>query len=231
MARLARLAIAGLPHHVIQRGHNRQAIFVDDVDRKSYLDSLLAAARDSGVSIHAYVLLPDRAHLLGTPKDKTALSRMMQRVGRRYVAFFNQRHGRVGTLWEGRFRCAVLEPGRYLLACMAELEVKPVRRGLVGEAPRFAWSSAAHHHGLRDDPLIVEHPLFWTLGNTPFEREAAYRRLVEHALTSDEDMSFEEATLKGWAIGSQAFLDHQTQESKRRLTPLPRGRPLRSSTS
>ncbi len=230
MARLARLAIAGLPHHLIQRGHNRQAIFVDDVDRRSYLDCLRAAAGDSGVAIHAYVLLSDRARLLATPKDNAALSKMMQRVGRRYVAFFNRRHGRVGTLWEGRFRCSVLEPARYLLTCMAELEVKPVRQGLVSRAPEFEWSSAAHHHGLRTDPLVIEHPLFWALGNTPFEREAAYVSLLEQALTCAEDTTIEDATLKGWAIGSRSFLDDQERTCARRLTPLPRGRPFKAAS-
>jgi len=128
-------------------------------------------------------------------------------------------------LWEGRFRCSVLEPARYLLACMTELEVKPIRQGLVHEAPRFEWSSAAHHYGLRVDPLIVEHSLFWSLGNTPFEREAAYRTLMEHALTCEENKSIEEQTLKGWALGSELFLKGHTQKTKRRLSPLPRGRP------
>jgi len=231
LARLARLAIAGLPHHLIQRGHNRQPIFVDDVDRRRYLDCLSDGARDSGVSVHAYVLLPDRVHLLATPKDEVGLSRMMQKLGRRYVAAFNQRHGRVGTLWEGRFRCSVLEPARYLLQCMTELEVKPVRCGLVHQAPRFQWSSAAHHLGLRDDPLIVEHPLFWALGNTPFEREAAYRALAEQALTCEEDKSIEDMTLKGWALGSKLFFEHHTHATARRLSPLPRGRPPKAVTA
>jgi putative transposase len=228
VARLARLAIAGLPHHLIQRGHNRQAIFVDDIDRRAYIESMRTAARTSGVSIHAYVLLPDRVHLVATPKDEGALSQMMQGLGRRYVAIFNQRHDRVGTLWEGRFRCSVLEPARYLLTCMTQLEVKPVRQGLVQEAPRFEWSSAAHHYGLRDDPLIIEHPLFWALGNTPFEREAAYRTLVERALACEEDVTIEQATLKGWGLGSRSFLERYAQTAGRRLSPLPRGRPRKT---
>jgi putative transposase len=227
LARLARLAIVGLPHHLIQLGHNRQAIFVDDADRRRYLDALGDAARDSGVAVHAYVLLPDRVRLLATPKEEGGLSQMMQRLGRRYVAAFNQRHARVGTLWEGRFRSSVLEPARYLLRCMTELEIKPVRLGLVQDAARSEWSSAAHHCGLRDDPLIVEHPLFWALGNTPFEREASYRALMEQALTRDEDKSIEDATIKGWAIGSVQFLQHHSAGASRRLSPLPRGRPAK----
>jgi putative transposase len=229
LARLARLAIAGLPHHLIQLGHNRQAVFVDDADRRCYLEFLRDAALDSGVCVHAYLQLPERVHLVATPTQADALSRMMQRLGRRYVAAFNQRHGRAGTLWEGRFRCSVLEPARYLLACMTELEAKPVRRGLAIEAAQFLWSSAAHHCGLRHDSLIVEHQLFWALGNTPFEREAAYRLLLERALTCEEDPLIDSATLKGWALGSKLFVDHHTEVAGRRLSPLPRGRPSRTT--
>lgn len=229
MARLARLAIAGLPHHLIQLGHNRQAVFVDDADRRRYLEFLRDAALDSGACVHAYVLLPERVHLVATPKNADALSRMMQRLGRRYVGVFNQRHGRLGTLWEGRFRCSVLEPARYLLACMTELEVKPVRQGLAPEAAGFAWSSAAHHCGVRHDQLIVEHPLFWALGNTPFEREAAYRTLMERVLTFEEDPIIDNATLKGWALGSKLFVDRHTDVAGRRLSPLPRGRPPKTT--
>ena len=225
MARMARLAIAGLPHHLIQLGHNRQAIFVDDDDRRRYLDAVREAALDSGVSVHAYVLLANRVHLLATPINEGALSRMMQRVGRRYVGAFNKRHARVGTLWDGRFRCSVLEPASYLLACMTELEVKPVRQGLVHEPQGFAWSSAAHHHGLSNDPLIVEHPIYWALGNTPFEREAAYKLLTQHALTCGEDSAIEHSTLKGWALGTKSFLASSEGVSARRLSPLSRGRP------
>jgi putative transposase len=230
LARLARLTIAGLPHHVIQLGHNRQAVFVDDADRRRYLEFLRDAALDSSVGIHAYVLLPERVHLVATPKKEDALSRMMQRLGRRYVGAFNQRHVRLGTLWEGRFRCSVLEPARYLLECMTEIELKPVRHGLVAEAAAFSWSSAAHHCGVRHDPIIVEHPLFWALGNTPFEREAAYLTIMQRVLTREEDPAIDGATLKGWALGSKLFVDRHTDLTGRRLTPLPRGRPPKRAT-
>ena len=225
MARLARLAIAGLPHHVIQRGAHLQTIVKDDEDRRQFLDVLRQAAQAHGVAIHAYVLLDDHLHLLATPKEASALSAMMQALGRQYVAAFNRRHGRRGTLWEGRFRATVIEPQRYLLACMTYIEQHPVRLGLVTEPTDYVWSSHAHHRGLRNDPVVSDHSLFWALGNTPFDREARYCALLEQGLSSLQLGAITEATRKGWALGSEGFLSSLAEDSPRRLSPRPRGRP------
>lgn len=225
MARLARLALPGLPHHVIQRGHHLQAIVLDDQDRRSFLEMLREASVAHGVAIHAYALLDDHVHLLATPREAAGLSAMMQAVGRRYVAAFNRRHNRRGTLWEGRFRATVLEPGRYLLPCMSYIELHPVRHGVVAEPGQFAWSSHAHHCGVRNDPLVSDHSQFWALGNTPFDREARYRAILEQGLSSLQVRDITEATRKGWALGSPAFIAGLAQQVERRLAPRPRGRP------
>src|SRR5437764_337892 len=114
MARLPRLAIAGLPHLVIQRGHNGQIVFADAVDRASYRAALREAAGKAGVAIHAYALLDAQVRMLVTPESPQALSSLMQSVGRRYTAGFNRRHGRSGTLWDGRFRATVIDAPTYL---------------------------------------------------------------------------------------------------------------------
>lgn len=225
MARLTRLAIPNLPHYVSQRGHNGQPVFVDDFDRSSYVQSLTEVAREGGVSIHAYVLMPDHIDLLATPSEPGALSAMMQRLGRRYVMRFNGRHARRGTLWDGRFRSTVVEPGRYLLSSMCYIEAKPELQGLVNLSHEYRWSSACHHLGLCRDPAIVEHASYWALGNTPFEREVAYRKFKEHTLTSVGVVTIEEGVGKGWAFASPSFVAEQSRLAGRRLTPLPRGRP------
>src|SRR5678815_4899747 len=111
MARLPRLVVPGLPHCVIQRGHNGQAVAVDDADRQAYLRALRDAAATHAVALHAYALLDAEVQLLVTPTGAPSLSRMMQELGRRYVSAYNARHARSGTLWDGRFRAAVIEPG------------------------------------------------------------------------------------------------------------------------
>ncbi|GAO26666.1 transposase IS200 family protein [Alicycliphilus sp. B1] len=147
MARLPRLTLAGYPHHVIQRGNNRQAIFADRQDFETMLALLAENAQKFRVAIHAYVLMDNHFHLLATPATAEALPRMMQAVGRSYVRYFNDRHGRSGTLWEGRYRSTLIETDRYLLACMAYIDLNPVRAGMVAQPLAWPWSSHAHYLG------------------------------------------------------------------------------------
>ncbi len=228
MARLTRLCVPGWPHLVLQSGHNRQPVFQDDVDRTLFLELLQSAAAAHGVAIHAYTLLDDEVLLLATPANVDSLSRMMQAVGRRYGSSFNRRHGHTGSLWEGRFRATVIEPERHLLACMRYTEQEPGGNEVGTGLRQGAWSSAAHHLGERVDPLVSDHLLYWALGNTPFEREAAYRELLQQALTLSEVLSISEAVKKGWPLGSNGFLAELSGRTPRRLTPLPRGRPRKS---
>ena len=207
MARLSRLAVAGHAHHLTQRSIGQQPAFLDDVDRAAYLADLRQAARDSEVTLQAYVLMADHVHIVATPSAREGLGQLMQRTGRRYVARFNKRHQRSGPLWEGRFRAAVLDPEQFVLCCMAHIERNPLRHQLVERPQDWVWSSVDHHLGLRGDSFLVEPPAYWRLGNTPFERESAYRRLL--AQTRDDDPAVQQlrdATRRGRAVGSEAFL-------------------------
>ena len=127
MARLPRFFAKGFPLHIIQRGNDRDPIFVSEPDYLFYLDCLERAAAENGLSIHAYVLMTDHVHLLATPSDETSAPRTMQSVGRRYVQYFNYTHQRSGTLWEGRYRSTVVDAEAYLLTCMRYIELNPVR--------------------------------------------------------------------------------------------------------
>ena len=227
MARSARLAVPGYPHHVIQRGNNRQTVFVDDEDRARYLGMLRDGLREQRVGMHAFVLMDNHVHLLLTPGEGAALSRLMQRLGTRYAGWFNHRHGRTGALWEGRFRSSLLETDAYLLVCMRYIENNPVRAAMVERAEDFRWSSARHHVGRLTDPLITDHSLYWGLGNTPFEREAAYRAFLNDGLP-DETGHLSRSFLGGRALGSSAFLDRMSQDAGRRLAPGKRGRPFKT---
>ncbi len=227
MARMSRLAIAGYPHHIIQRGNNRMRIFEDSADRQRYRALLKDAAMQSSVAVHAYVLMDNHVHLLATPEDAEGLSRMMQMLGRNYVGWFNRKHERSGTLWEGRFRSSLIEADRYLLACMRYIELNPVRAGLCSEAADFPWSSARHHLGQGNDLLVTDHALYWSLGNTPFEREAAYRELLAQSDDPQENRRITEACVRSWALGSSEFLERLKPGAGRRLRPKQRGRPFK----
>jgi putative transposase len=228
MSRLPRLAIGGHPHLVLQRGLQSQPIFIDDEDRRSFLARLREAAADCRVRVHAYVLLDHEVQLLATPEEAAGLSRLMQSVGRRYVAEFNRRHGRLGTLWQGRYRAAVLEPETWLVDCMRFVDTAPLRCGGVEHAVDYAWSSAAHHIGRRIDPVVSDHPMYWQLGNTPFDREARFRALLEQPLPAAHLARITHASAQGWALGSEQFLHELSRQTPRRLKPRARGRPVRT---
>jgi putative transposase len=229
MARLPRLTLPGYPHHVIQRGNNRQAIFVDAQDYETMLALLADNARAHGVAVHAYVLMGNHFHLLVTPDSTESLPRMMQAVGRSYVRYFNQRHGRSGTLWEGRYRSTLIQSERYLLACMAYIDLNPVRAGLAGRPTDWPWSSHAHYLGLRNDRLVTPHALYWALGNTPFAREAAYGELVQAGVAADQQSRLTDATLRGWALGEPVFIEDLQKKLERRVSRARAGRPPVSS--
>ena len=225
MARQPRLTVAAYPHHIIQRGNNRQLIVLDDADRQFLLALWQAQAQACQVAVHAYVLMSNHFHLLVTPDTADGVPRMMQAVGRSYVRYFNNRHGRSGTLWEGRYRSTLIETERYLLACMVYIDLNPVRAGLAETAADYPWSSHRHNAGMSVDKLLTPHALLWSLGNTPFAREAAYRELVRAGVAPSQQQALTSATLSGWALGSEAFKRSLQDNTLRRVAPGQRGRP------
>jgi len=226
MARLPRLTISGCPHHIIQRGNNRQAIFASVADYQVLLDLLGDNARKFGVAIHAYVLMSNHFHLLATPEAQDSLPQMMQAVGRRYVRYFNAMQGRTGTLWEGRYKSTLIQTDRYLLACMAYIDLNPVHAGLAAQARDYPWSSHGHYIGQRTDKSITPHPLYWALGNTPFAREAAYAALVQAGISAEQQSVLTESALRGWALGDADFIADLQKRTVRRVSKTSAGRPI-----
>jgi putative transposase len=226
MARLPRLTLPGYPHHVIQRGNNRQAIFAIAADRQLMLDLLDENARKFNVAIHAYVLMDNHFHLLATPQSLDGLPQMMQAVGRRYVRYFNDSQRRTGTLWEGRYKSTLIQTERYLLACMAYIDLNPVRAAIAVQTQDYAWSSHAHYIGLRIDKLVTPHALYWNLGNTPFAREAAYAELVQAGVSNAQQTALTDSALGGWALGDTDFVKRLQKLTGRRVSKSEAGRPL-----
>jgi len=217
MARLPRLSVAGVPHLLVQRAQHQQPVFRDAADRALFRGLLGEALQAHGVALHAYALLDHELRLLLTPRDATALSRMVQALGRRYGSAFNRRHGRSGGLWEGRFRATLIEAEAHLLDAMRWIE--QADEGDAGSTSR------GHHTGEKNDPLVSDHSHFWSLGNTPFDREMAYRQMLANPLPSADVARLTAAVAKGWPLGSEAFVAGLSRLTERRLMPLPRGRP------
>jgi putative transposase len=231
MARQPRLTVPNYPHHIIQRGNNRQAIFTDSGDYKAWLDLLQQAAVQHKVAVHSYVLMTNHVHILATPEDDVGLPLMVQQVGRSYVRFFNKRQSRSGTLFEGRYKSTLIQTERYLLACMAYIDLNPVRAGMVAQPQDYPWSSYGHYAGLRADTLITPHSHFWNLGNTPFAREAAYVDLVRAGVSGADERALTNTALRSWALGDEDFLLDLEKTTQRRVRPGAKGRPFKPETN
>lgn len=225
MARLPRFSPPGLPALVLQRGNNRQPIFLGQDDYLCYLDCLRMAAREHDLAVHAYALRPNHVHLVATPKGPDALSLVMQAVGRRYARYFNRVAARTGTLWEGRFRSAVIEPDTWLLPAMLYVEGNAVRAGEVTSPELDPWNSYRHHTGTEASTFVSDHSLYWSLGNTPFERQSNYRLLTAEGLSGRTLATLQRHAHSGWPLGNEAFLSQLERHGSRRVQPLPKGRP------
>ena len=140
------------------------------------------------------MLMTNHVHLLMEPEQEGDLGRFMQSVGRRYVRYINDTYERTGTLWEGRFKSAVVSRNEYLIACSRYIELNPVRAGMVGHPHDYRWSS---YHGRalgRPDPLLDEDPWCTTLGNSPEARAMIYVAWLEASVSGGEWYGIRTAT-------------------------------------
>lgn len=226
MPRLPRFNIAGMPQHVIQRGNNRQACFYAADDFEFYLDCLRDAAATADCDVHAYVLMTNHVHLLVTPQQDHALSKLMQAVGRRYVRYINRRYQRTGTLWEGRYRASLVDSDRYLLTCYRYIELNPVRaRGMVGAPADYHWSSHKANAYGEGGQWLTPHPEYLRLGKTASARQSAYRDLFAEVLPGEVLRDIRQSTSQGVVLGSKRFRQEIQDSLKMRTTPGKRGRP------
>lgn len=205
MARLPRFTIPGQPQHVIQRGNNRTRMFDTVSDYRFFRECLLADASRFECAIHAYVFMTNHVHLLLSPHGPTGISKLMQCVGRRYVRYFNDRYGRTGTLWEGRYRATVIDCDRYLFTCSRYIEENPIRAGIVADPSHYSWSSyRANALGMRDE-LISPHGLYMALGDSESSRQFAYRAMFVATSDASSLDLIRSATNHAWALGDDRF--------------------------
>ena len=225
MPRLPRFATPGQPQHVIQRGNNRTAIFTDPRDRYVFSEQLCAATRRHQCLIHAYVFMTNHVHLLVTPRKAGGISLLMQSLGRRYVRYFNSRHGRTGTLWEGRYKSSLVDSDAYLLVCMRYIELNPVRARMVNHPGEYRWSSYAANAYGGTDPMLTPHPVYEQLGSDAESRRHAYRELFRHHIDNDLLHTIREALNQELVLGRDDFKDRIEQMTTRQTRPGQNGRP------
>jgi len=224
MTRRRRIFVPGYPLHVVQRGNDRRAIFLDDDDRGRYLDFLVEAAERHACAIHCYVLMGNHVHLLMTPATESSLAATMQSVGIRYVHYFNTTHERTGGLWEGRYRASLVNTDRYLEACYRYIELNPVRANLVISPADWPWSSYRCHAFGEPDRVVSIHNYYADLASSDQNRQSRYRDWFRDSPTEDELNDIRETTRQELVFGDDAFKDHLEMQLSRPVRPARRGR-------
>ena len=228
MPRQARIEVPGIPMHVTQRGVNRCAIFLDDEDRHHYRRLLREACTKHDVRVHAYVLMDNHVHLLLHAAQAGAISRAMRAIGQAYVQAFNQRHGRIGTLWQGRYKSSLVDSDAYILRVMRYIELNPVRAAMVDLPEAHRWSSVHMHLGLRPDALMTPHALYLSLGDTSAARAHTYQAWLMSG-TDDEELTRIRAHMRQEkALGHPRFQAMLEKTLNRPVELKPRGRPALS---
>jgi putative transposase len=221
MPRQSRLILPGTGLHIVQRGNNRSPCFAEDSDYLCYLTYLRQLSARHGCVVHAYCLMTNHVHLLLTPEHPDACTNLMRDLGQCYVRYFNKRHRRTGTLWEGRYRSSVVESARYVLACYRYIELNPVRAGMVSHPRMYVWSSHAANSGLATDVLATPHPEYLALQSDTHRRHAAYAGLFQEVLDDSLVSEIRDATHGSLPLGSDSFKAALSANGRR----VERGRP------
>ena len=225
MARLVRVSPVGVPQHIVQRGNNRQLCFAGEADMKAYLNWLKESSKKYNVDVHAWVLMTNHVHLLCTPQEEGAISRMMQSISRMYVLYYNYTYQRSGTLWEGRFTSSLVQSEQYLLELYRYIELNPVRADMVDDPGEYSWSSyACNALGVQTE-LQTPHSGYLSLGATKEERVENYRALFKAHVSAELWKEIRGSVNKGLALGSERFTAQIEALMDRRVTPRKAGRP------
>jgi putative transposase len=178
-----------------------------------------------GVRVHGWSLTPQALRLVATPLQRQSLARTIQGVGRRLAV---QVGG--GSAYAGRYRSTLIEPGRWVLPCLIWVESAPTRDGFAPEPASWRWSSASTHTGLSGKgwPFLSHHYDYWSLGNTPFDRQARYKESLQAGLSIEQSETIEAAVRGQWALGSESFATGLVETATRRALPAARGRPRKN---
>jgi len=227
MPRTGRILVPGYPHHIVQRGHNKQVIFAESQDFSLYLSNLEELKNDFHVQVYAYCLMTNHVHLLLNPGDKPEnLSKLMKALSARTTRYRNRLENRSGTLWESRYKSSPVQSDNYLLACCRYIELNPVRAHMVTNPGDYLWSSYKHRVQNNFDPYLLDtNPAFLSLGNTDTLRIKAYVEFVQQTISIQEIELIRGSLQRGQLTGSQRFVDEVEEIIGKRIEHQTQGRP------
>jgi putative transposase len=208
-------------YHIMNRGHNREAVFADAEDSRYFLYLLDRYRSRFPLQLYHYCLMRNHFHLLVRMESAKELSALMAGLLRAYVHYFNRRYGFVGHLWQGRFKSPAVDVEPYFLSCARYIERNPLRAGVVAAPWQYEWSSCRAYALGVADPLLAYNVWYRALASDAQGREQRWREFLL------EDDAKEEIVRRGdWILGEETYR-RQMQQPKARATRRVRGRPLK----
>jgi len=230
MSRRARYTLPDIPQYVVQRGNNGEAVFLEEKDYQYFADCLQDAALQYACQVHAYVFLHNQVQLLITQQTSNGIAQLFQSLGRRYVRYFNDLHGRTGTLWEGRYKSCLIGSESYQMACHRYIDLYPVRLGLVKNAEEYHWSSARRYILGYEDCLVKSYPAYHALGDTADISQENYKKFLQLGVPKVEVKLIQDAIRNCGVLGDNAFKLEVERILGWRVRPRKPGRPPGMST-
>lgn len=220
------MVLPNYPHHVIQRGHNRQIVFTCSEDYLYYLENIKEWKKELGCKVYAYCLMTNHVHLIVDPVNETEnLALLMKRVSWRQTRYVNKIEGRSGTLWESRYKSSPINKSEYLLACCRYIEMNPVRAKITDEPEKYKWSSYRYKIGMEQTNWLDIDPCYMNLGRTEKERERRYKEWVYGAIPDGEWEIIRKAVRRGQLTGGSRFVEEVDRKIGRRIEFRGQGRP------
>ena len=226
MPRKARILVPNCPHHIVQRGHNRNVVFLGDQDYQYYLENLREWKKELGIKLYAWCLMSNHIHIVAEPgKDAMTLSTLMKMVNGRQAAYINKLEGRSGSIWEGRYKASPIQRDSYLLSCCRYVELNPVRAGMVARAEEYPWSSCQERFLIDGRAMLDKDPVYVGLATTDHERLRRYQELLGEGVSMTEKRFIDESVNRNQLTGNHRFIDEIEHRIGLRVERRGRGRP------
>ncbi len=229
MPRQARIILRNTPHHIVQRGHNRQAVFIEAADYRYYIKTLKEWKGELSIKVYGYCLMTNHVHLIIDPcDDETNLGKLMKRLAGRQTRHVNYMEKRTGSLWEGRYKSSPIETDTYLLACNRYVELNPVNAGMVKQAEDYAWSSYRQKVGIEREVWIDYDPTYLGLSEDNMERMRRYEKYIHQDIPEKEKQMIGGSLQRGQLTGTHRFIEEVEQRLGVRIEHRLPGRPKKS---
>ncbi|MDA0688184.1 MAG: transposase [Proteobacteria bacterium] len=226
MPRRARVIVPNMPHHIVQRGHNRDEVFAGEEDYRYYLENLREWKLELGIKVYSYCLMTNHVHIVLEPgDDKSSVSLLMKQLAARQTRWVNKHDGRSGSLWEGRFKCSPIQEESYMLQCCRYVERNPVKANMVKHPIQYPWSSYRARIGKEFTRWLDFESTYIALGASFAERQARYQKYVDAEADESETDLIRNALNANQLTGDADFVDKVEQLGGVRIVPRSRGRP------